>query len=372
MFNRYTCDFRAGPLATEEEKEAQTKLAKKRKERRKRQNDEFAARAKNRQETWMATAVDTEADGNEESQNVIGFEFRKRDKSLELDEAPGKHWITANRYKLQTQRVQEAEDSASAQRDFRAEWQEIRYGESPFRRRVRSEEIHPPLRFKDVTEAERINASTASQVTSLGCAADPLKEPQMGYDHIPVGMRPDTVVVRAKAKCPGAMQFKRTFTGGNMINPRDQYITTQYLNAAEATSYGMTRFNNLRLHHRDGDVDPNKMYLSPVTGDNRCSIGKSSSWRADRRVPPIMDHPARKYYSAAKTAPVWPRDDKAPEVVQGLNLEGNPESKIELATRVLQKHGLHKTRYLETSNTCANGANVYGWNELMKYKDHLA
>ena len=69
--------------------------------------------------------------------------------------------------------------------------------------------MHPPIRFKAVTEAERINDAASQITTGLGPSADPLTEPQMGFNDIPISMTPDTVVVRAKAKAPGPLQFKR-------------------------------------------------------------------------------------------------------------------------------------------------------------------
>jgi len=368
MYNRYTQHKREGPPLTHAEQELSLKLTQKRKERRKRNNDELAERATKRVEEWMATTANSPGNEHEDEVNIASFEFRTREKSMELDHDPGRHWITANRYKKQSQRVREAEDANEARSAFRAEWQEQRFGESPFRRRVRSEELHPPLRFKDVTEAERINATTTSATTSLGCSADPLKEPQMGFDHIPVGMRPDTVCVRAKAKCSGPLQFTQNFRGGRSLNPADVYMTQLYQNYPEQTSYGFTKHNNLRPPNRSKQIDQEKIYLSTVMGAPPI-IGNFASKRKDRMAPRVIDHPVKSQYASARTVPVLSVDN-AEEVVQS-HPDGQPMTSVEMATKILKAHGINKPRYLEASTTCANGSNIYGWNELFKYKDHI-
>merc|ERR1711988_1001170 len=279
------------------------------------------------------------------------------------DTGPGRHRLTASRYLTQADRIDQMEEAPA-----KGEFMEIRFGESPFRQQMKSLEIHPPLRFKDVTEAERINNATSSITTSLGPGADPLREAQMGYDDIPVGMRPDTVVVRAKAKAAGPMQFKRCFRGLRALNPADKYETEVYSGMAEPSGYGFTRFHNFRPRRAGGEIDQSRPFLSTIRGAE--AMGQHTSKRKDRLDPRVIDRPARKYYTAAKTLVVMPGagGDDADTVVQTKGTE--PETRVALATRMLKQHGANKTPYLQSSNTCANGANVYAWNEVFKFKDH--
>jgi hypothetical protein len=150
----------------------------------------------------------------------------------------------------------------AAKMSTRGDWQEQRYGESPFRKRVQSEEMHPPIRFKSVTEAERINDATNSVTTGTGPGADPLTEPQMGFDDIPIGMTPNTVNVRAKAKAPGPLQFKRFHGSGRMLNAPDKYMPGMdvYTPMAEVTGYGFTKINNFRPRRRTKEIDQKQEY----------------------------------------------------------------------------------------------------------------
>merc|ERR1712070_51352 len=105
----------------------------------------------------------------------------------------------------------------------------------------------------------------------------------MGYDDIPVGMRPESVVVRAKAKAPQLQQFKKYFRSGRMLNPHDEYAPEKYVNAAEPTGYGFTSQNNFRPRHQEKEIDKEVPFLSAVRGD--VIIGFSTSKRKDRMLP---------------------------------------------------------------------------------------
>jgi len=364
MFNRYQKEKRDGPSISEAEKEIKTKLDSRRLDRHKRVNADYAARASKRVENWMVDEAELPKPEAEPNTNPFAFEFRYRNKDKEFGKAPGDHTLSARRYTTQAERIEEAERlSAMA---TRGDFQEQKYGESPFRKRVKGEEIHPPLRYKDVTEAERINASTSGNTTGLGPGADPLKDAIMGFDDIPCGMRPDTVVVRAKAKCPGTMQFKRCFRNKGMLNPPDKYVSGEkYLDAAEPSGYGFTSKNNFRPRRRQHEIDQSKEFLSGSKGG--LIMGTTTSKRVDRMSPVQVEKPERKFYCAARTMVVMSEDSE--EVVQSKG-GGEPETRVALATRMLKQQGVNKSRHFESSNTCSNGPNIYAWNELMKFKDH--
>lgn len=349
MFNRYFAEKRDGVKKSDADQEITTKLETRKEDRRKRANAEYAARATRRVEDWMVSAADEPKPEEEIDPNPFRFEFRSRKKSSEITQGGscGAHTISANRYETEAVRVAKAE--ALAATATRGEYQEQRFGESPFRKREKVKERHPPLRMKAVTEAERINEATNTLSGGLGPGADPLKEPQMGFDDIPVGMRPDAVVVRAKAKAPGPLQFKRF---GNsrprMLNPPDPYVNENYINAAEPTGYGFTKFNNFRPRYRQKEIDQKKEFLSAVTG---ClPLGSTASKRKDRVEPRHIERTTRKFYCAAKTMVVLPAEDTADEVVQS-NAQGEPETRTDLATRLLKNQGANKPRHLEVSDT---------------------
>lgn len=343
-----------------------TKLDKRRLERHKRSNATYAAQASKRVEEWMTSEAELPKAVAEPEGNPFHYEIRTRNKTQEINQgASGQHVITAQRYDTQEKRIAKA--IAVGEMSGRGEFQETKFGESPFRKREKTKERHPALRFKDVSEAERINNATLAMTTGLGPGDDPLRDAQMGFDDIPVGMRPESVVVRAKAKAPGTMQFKRFFLRGpQLLNPRDSYIPDEYKNAPEATSYGFTKQNNFRPRRQEKEIDQNKMYLSTVK--SKMPMGATTSKRADRLDPRVIDRPPRKHFKAAKTMLVIPGDE-ADEVVQ-ISKDGPPETRTNMATRMLKNQNQLKGRFLEESDSCANGTNVYAWNELLKYKDH--
>jgi len=365
MFSRYLSEKRDGKPVSEAEKEIKTKLDARRLERHKRVNAQAASQASKRVENWMVEEAELPKPLPEPDTNPFAFEFRFRKKNNELGKGPGDHTLSANRYATEADRLKEAERLAAMA--TRGDYQEIRYGESPFRKQVKGLEIHPPIRFKDVTEAERINASTAAMTTGLGPGADPLKDAQMGFNDIPCGMRPDTVVVRARAKAPGTKQFKRFFANKGLLNPGDTYVGDPYIDAAEPTGYGFTSKNNFRPRRKEGEIDQNKIWLSGVTGGE--ILGTTTSKRRDRKSPVHIEKVDRKFYCAARTMVVMSGGDDADEVVQTRS-GGEPETRVDLANRMLKQQGVNKTRHFESSDTCANGPNIYAWNELMKFKDH--
>jgi len=365
MYSRSFKEKRDGPAVSEADQELKKKSEARRKDKKQRINAEYAARATKRIEEWMTEAVEHGKAEGEPDTNPFGYEFRHRDKSREITSGPGEHTITARRYVTQSQRIKNAESLPGS---MRGEFQEQRFGESPFRKREKGLEKHPPIRFKDVTEAERINASTRGQVGGLGPSADVLKEPIMGYDDIPVGMQPDSVVVRARAKARGPQQFKRFFRGLRMLNPPDEYVTgNEFINANEPTGYGFTKYNNFRPRKREKEIDQKSEFLSVIKGGE--VMGTCNSKRADRMEPRTIVKDKRSFYTAAKTLVVMPQPDDADMVVQSGNV-AEPETNVDLATRMLKKHGVAKQPFLESSSTCANGANTYAWNELFKFKDH--
>jgi len=188
----------------------------------------------------------------------------------------------------------------------------------------------------------------------------------MGFDDIPVGMRPDTVVVRAKAKAPGRLQFKRCF-GLKALNPGDPYAHSDYVDAAEPTGYGFTSKNNFRPRRKQFEIDQQRIWLSGVKGGE--VLGTTTSKRSDRMDHPHIERHERKFYCAAKTMVVMPGVDEADEVMQSKN-DGQPETRVDLARRMLKQQGVAKTKFVESLKSCSNGPNVYGWNELFKFKDH--
>lgn len=320
----------------------------------------------------VATTVLCPQPVDEVDPNPFAFEFRYRNKTKEVGTGIGHHKMSANRYETEAERIAKAVEAAKMA--TRGDWQEQRFGESPFRKRVQSEEIHPPIRFKSVTEAERINDATNSITTGTGPGADPLTEPQMGFNDIPIGMTPNTVVVRAKAKAPGPLQFKRFHGSGRLLNPPDKYEAGMdlYTPMAEVTGYGFTKTNNFRPRRREREIDQKREFLPGVRGG--LTLGTTTSKRADRVDKPVIEHGERKFYCAARTMVVMrPEGEDDAEVMQSTN-DGEPETRVELARRMLKQQGVNKTKVFERvdGNNCSNGPNIYAWNELFKFKDHKA
>jgi len=369
MFNRYTQLKRDGGMSEEDKSAADSKL-RRRAERQRRKNTELATRATKRVEQWMVSTLDDDApavaSGGAKDTNVFNFDFRKRDKSRELEQAkPGGHTVSPSKYvTVADQIANQQEYMAKGFREFKEPWVPIRFGESPFRKREEAAEINPPVRFKAVTDIERVADSRRSQLPAwTDTGDDPTRVPQMGFDDIPVAMENNAVCVRAKAKAPLSLRFKLTSCPGD-LNPRTTSWTPDpYTDACEPSGYGMScKKNNSRIRVPEKEVS-DKCYLSAVRGKKGqlAVLGEVSSHRKDRRAllnKPAADGEATKgYYGGVKNVLTMSGTFRP-------GVDEDVTATKQLASQVMAQRNAAREKSI------ANGTNIYAWNDLFKYKDH--
>eukprot|EP00658_Telonema_sp_P-2_P030407 TRINITY_DN22964_c0_g1_i1.p1 TRINITY_DN22964_c0_g1~~TRINITY_DN22964_c0_g1_i1.p1 ORF type:complete len:374 (+),score=90.34 TRINITY_DN22964_c0_g1_i1:44-1165(+) len=371
MYNRYTHLRLHGRELAKEEQEAEATKSRKRLERRRRHNSELATRATRRVEQWMLHEIEEAKPAKEgsglgfgrEPTNSFNYEHRSRDKSKELDSGPGSHAMTAGKYVPELARISATEDyMARSLRECREPYSPVKGGESPFRQRVSEREINPPIRFKAVTSTERLADAQRSQFAAwTDTGQDCTRVPQMGFDAIPVGMEKNAVCVRSKAKAPLLQQFKLNFHPGD-LNPRgDEWEPQPYTDPIEPTGYGLSsKKNNSRIRVPHKEIS-SALYLSPVRGKSGqlAVLGELSSHHRDRKPKVGTDKGEKKaYFGGVKNIMTMNgsfQDEISEDIVASRELAAQVMSGRSAAREVGPK----------------NGANIYAWNELFGFKDHV-
>jgi len=367
MFNRYTKLKRDGNTVSDQAEDTETTqaaaLTRKRSERRRRKNNDLANRGTKRVERWMVKELDSgPAIGTiqPKADNVFNYEIRTRCKAEELQTRPGGHTVSPNRYVKELDRVSEMEDfMAKSLRECREPYV-IKAGKSPFRARDVEHEINPPIRFKAVTDPERCADTARNQFPAwTDTGDDPTRTAQMGFDSIPVGMVSTAVCVRYKAKAPLAKQFKLT-SRPRELNPADSWIPDPYIDQAEPSGYGMqaTKYNS---RQRDAAKEVSAdMYLSGVQGKSGqlAVLGEVSSHRRDRKLKLPQSVAEKSYFGGVKNILT---------MSGSFTGAGNQDvvANKQLATQVISKRNAAKQQEV------SNGSNIYAWNELFGYKDHV-
>jgi len=372
MFNRYTQEKRQGgsTAQSKDQKDLTDLKARKRLQRQRRHNEDLATRANKRIEEWMLVQTDDPTAVIPTEASAFEFEHRERNKDQELILSPGSHHVSANRYVPELQRIADTQEIMDqGLRECKDKWVPKKHGVCPFRQREQKKEIHVPLRFGDTTQPERIKSTLRKRGMASPAWTDTGKDlsrvGQDGFNHIPVGMLKSEVNVRAKAKAPSHLQFK---LGGRVaeLSKHTNWMPEDYANAPEASGYGMQKSKFNLWAPKDRQISP-KLWLSSVTPAGT-TLGETSSFRADRGTfnefgrKTIMGRrgsapPGQKtYFGATKNL----------LTMSGTFHEANSEvaANKQLATQVLD------ARLKGRDRKVANGPNIYGWNDLMKYRDY--
>ena len=141
----------------------------------------------------------------------------------------------------------------------------------------------------------------------------------------------------------------------------------------EWTGYGFTKVNNFRPRRRSREIDQGREFIPAIKGGR--VLGTTCSKRGDRMEANTTQKGERKFWCAARTMVVMPGPEgedsgDVGQIIQS-NKDGEPETRVDLANRMLKKQGVNKTKYDErVKGVPSNGPNVYAWNEVFKFKDH--